>query len=173
MHTLNSGGLYVAVSAENREKEPMLGLFARKRFEKGETITEYGGELVTDTWALTNIEWCVRIPRTDWVLDGRRFSEAFDRKELAVPPFDRPRFPQGEHAALIMSSGIGYMCNVSIAPGGVNARSKTIDAVFPPRLVLVATKAIDAHQEIFIRYGNSFERELRRQRRCERKKTPF
>lgn len=171
--TLGNGKVYVGIAVLPLKEDVMLGLFANSAIAKNEIVTEYGGELSNKSdfkkGPGPDKSHARAIPGTDWVLDGKHYSRLFQRTDvervkngtLSVAHAKRIRFfPHGDQEtnAKIMMSGIGYMSNTA-AKSKLNVKIVTVftgrEAMGPPRIFLMATREIEAGEEILSPYNNN------------------
>ena len=98
-------------------------LIAKTRFKPGEDVTCYGGFVELAPPVSDEHTHMRHIPLTDYVLEGLPFANCFPTKRGKVVSlgYDVPLHPRCDDpswAKVIVSNGIGYMCNTSEADSG-------------------------------------------------------
>ena len=145
----------IHVSMSHRGATPMLGLFAKARFYKGDVVTEYGGILRSVSEMRESVpreKWthARRIPGSDYVRDGYDMSLTFDRTFQ-----DAISYPTSSE--YVRSHGIGFMANTG-SRREINVRIVSCpprrDGMTPDWLFLVATRRINPGDEIISPYNN-------------------
>ena len=116
------------------------GLFATKRFQKGEEILDYryiGGKEVRGD----EVEWLTQ--------------EQFRRR---YPP--REGMPEGGGTHVLRSRGKKPIYYDTARTGGVGGKANTkkgeCTAEFDPDMRMIATEVIEAGEEIFVEYGTGY-----------------
>lgn len=166
--SLHKGGVFVAVSSISKNKN-MFGLFSKRSFKKGEILTTYGGiyrhrdEMVNRVTSHTR-----RIPGSDYVLDGFKYSTMFNTYGIQLDTEKKKGIELRTHLIPIQnhsyassemnSGGVGYMANTS-KKSDINVSIKCIASdkfdLYPCGIFYVANRNIPKNTEIFAPYNNT------------------
>jgi hypothetical protein len=179
--TLDNGRVSVRVSSL-AAPVPMMGLFANQKFEVGEVVTTYGGQLRSVHDARSESArlhtHTRRIPESDFVRDGKAWSERFrlsfplkeQLQEMKRPAGKRTHlFPTNDHKkkeqdgkaedilnTFIRTTGIGYMANTGPRKQlNVKVINLSVDkfGLEPCEMFYVASKSIQPDDEILVAYN--------------------
>jgi hypothetical protein len=166
--SIGSGDVRVAV-VEDRcgSVEPMMCVFAERRYDPGDPVTAYNGRVVfLESPAEKNKPKKLKshtrsIKDCGWGLDGLPFAEFMKQWAADSGQCDR----QSTMFRLLTTTGVGYMCNspsmnCSTTPANVTVKSiKTCVPVegvlYKHVLVLVAHTVIEVGDEIICKYHES------------------
>lgn len=137
-----------------------LGLFALVVYEKGAYVTEYDG-LWRSTAAFPHAERShgARVSGTDYAIDGRYISEAFRSGQQVARSAMPSQMTLLPHTLADAHTGLASMANTASGGQGFanNVQFKLEQlgtGECSERLFLVATRKINAGDEIFLCYGS-------------------
>jgi hypothetical protein len=169
--SIGSGDVRVAPMADRcGSVKPMLCVFAKRRYIRGDLVTTYNGRLVffqstEERNTAKKLKSHQRvIPGCGRGLDGLPFSEIMGQSDSdfsGACDSDRP----SAMSRLLTATGVGYMCNApsmncrqtqaNVAPDVIKTYVQVPCVLYSQLVVLVATRTIEEGDKIIYKYHES------------------